>query len=85
MRYVNLVPEAKSKSSADKQVRYADSIIAYRNKPERKEFMKNYYAEYRKEHDVYVDCDCGAHVKSLSMYNHVTTKKHLNYIENASG
>jgi hypothetical protein len=87
MRYVNLVPEVtpKNKISADKYVRYADSIVKYRNTPERKEFMKNYFAEYRKEHGGLVECDCGSVVKGMSMYNHVKTNKHLNYIQNASG
>jgi hypothetical protein len=78
MRYVNLVPETKPKLT--KKEKYLDKNIEYRNKPERKEFIKEYYAEYRKEHAVYVECDCGAVVTHLSMYNHVKSKKHLDYL-----
>ena len=83
MRYVNLVPETSRKvpkSGVDKYKHYLDKNIEYRNTPERKEFMKEYYAEYRKEHAVHVECDCGAVVTHLSMYNHVKTNKHLNYL-----
>lgn len=87
MRYVNLVPETTRKvpkSGTPKYEYYLDKNVEYRNRPERKEFMKVYYAEYRKEHDGLVECDCGTVLKSLSMYNHVKSNKHLNYIQNAS-
>jgi hypothetical protein len=87
MRYVNLVPEPSRKarlSGVEKYQQYLDKNIEYRNRPDRKQFMKDYYTEYRKEHEGQVQCDCGAIVKQLSMYAHIKTNKHLNYIENAS-
>jgi hypothetical protein len=87
MRYVNLVPERTPKpklTGNDKYQQYLLSNIEYRNRPERKEFMKEYYAEYRKEHDGLVQCDCGSVVKGTSMYNHVKSNKHIDYIQNAS-
>lgn len=85
MRYINLVPELKRKvplPQYDKYQRYIDKNIEYRNRPERKAFMKEYYAEYRKEHGGLIDCDCGSTIKSLSMYNHLKTKKHIDYLAN---
>lgn len=87
MRYVNLVPEPVRKarqSGVEKYQQYLDKNIEYRNRPDRKQFMKEYYAEYRKEMKDQVQCDCGAVVKHLSIYAHIKTNKHLNYIENAS-
>jgi len=85
MRYVNLVPEAKRTGSLtgnDKYVFYLGKNVEYRNRPDRKEFMKVYYAEYRKEHGGLVECDCGSVVKGTSMYNHVKSNKHLRYLSN---
>lgn len=88
MRYVNLVPPVAKKqlyeSEKEKYQRYIEKNVEYRNRPDRKQFMKDYYAEYRKEYEGQVQCDCGAIVKQLSMYAHIKTNKHLNYIENAS-
>ena len=72
------------KKPSDKYQRYIDKNTEYRSRPERKEFVKKYYEEYRKEHDGLVECDCGAVIKGLSMYNHVKSNKHLNYIQDAS-
>ena len=83
MRYVNLVPEAKRtapRSGNDKYVFYLGKNVEYRNRPDRKEFMKDYYAAYREEHSGYVRCDCGSVVKGISMYNHVKSKKHIDYL-----
>ena len=85
MRYVNLVPEVSKKplkyeSEQDKYKRYILSNTEYRNRPDRKEFMKNYYAEYRKEYEGQVQCDCGSIVKQLSMYAHIKSNKHLAYL-----
>jgi len=88
MRYINLVPEPIQKpklTGNDRYQHYLSKNIEYRNRPDRKEFMKVYYAEYRKEHGGLVECDCGSVVKGTSMYNHVKSNRHLNYIENASG
>lgn len=87
MRYINLVPEVIQKpklTGNDKYQQYLLNNIEYRNRPDRKEFMKVYYAEYRKEHDWLVECDCGTILKSLSMYNHVKTNKHIKYLQNAT-
>jgi len=64
----------------DKYKKYIKNNTEYRNRPERKEFVKKYYTEYYKEMNVYIDCDCGATIKSLSMYNHVKSNKHINYL-----
>lgn len=72
MRYINLVPEVKK----------VDKSAAYRNRPDRKEFMKEYYAAYRQEHSGYVECDCGSILKEISMYTHIKSKKHINYLTN---
>jgi hypothetical protein len=84
MRYINLVPEMKKvpKSGNEKYVYYLDKNIEYRNRPDRKAFMKEYYAEYRKEHNGLVECDCGSVVKEISMYNHVKSNKHIRYLSN---
>jgi hypothetical protein len=84
MRYINLVPPVVKKpvyeSEKDKYNRYMEKNVEYRNRPDRKEFMKDYYAEYRKELSGYVNCDCGSVVKEISMYNHVKSNKHINYL-----
>lgn len=85
MRYINLVPEVKAKPKGnDKYVYYLAKNIEYRNRPDRKAFMKEYYAEYRKEHGGLIECDCGSILKEISMYNHVKSNKHINYLTNAS-
>jgi hypothetical protein len=83
MRYINLVPEVKRKvpqSGNDKYVYYFDKNAEYRNRPDRKAFMKEYYAEYRKEHGGLIQCDCGSILKEISMYNHTKSKKHIDYL-----
>jgi hypothetical protein len=44
--------------------------------------MKEYNKAYRTEHEVYVQCECGSEVKSISMYAHVRTQKHIAYLQN---
>lgn len=83
MRYINLVPEVKPKvqqEAKDKYIHYLNKNIEYRNRPDRKEFMKEYYAEYRKEHGGLIQCDCGSILKEISMYNHMKSKKHIDYL-----
>ncbi len=83
MRYINLVPEVKRKVQQepnDKYIHYLHKNIEYRNRPDRKAFMKEYYAEYRREHGGQVQCDCGSIVKEISMYNHVKSNKHIKYL-----
>lgn len=83
MRYVNLVPDATQKpklTGNDKYQHYLLNNIEYRNRPDRKEFMKEYYAEYRKEHSGYVQCDCGSVIKEISMWTHVKSNKHIKYL-----
>jgi hypothetical protein len=83
MRYINLVPEVKPKlklTGNDKYQQYLLNNIEYRNRPDRKAFMKVYYAEYRREHGGLIECDCGSILKEISMYNHVKSNKHINYL-----
>ena len=84
MRYIDLTRPSPAQNSGKKHERYREYNIAYENTPERKEYMKEYNKAYRTEHKVYVRCDCGSEIKSISMYAHVKTKKHLDYIQDVS-
>lgn len=87
MRYVNLVPPVQPKvrkEAKNNYVTYLDKNVEYRNRPDRKEFMKEYYAEYRKEHSGYVQCDCGSVIKEISMWTHVKSNKHIKYLTSDS-
>ena len=81
MRYINLVPQPAVKQDVTKYETYLEKNIRYENRPERKAYMKEYNKAYRTEHIGYVQCDCGSVVKGISMYSHVRTKKHLNYLD----
>lgn len=85
MRYINLVPQVTPKPpSVSKYKQYIETNTAYENTPERREFKKQYAKVYREEHSGYVECDCGSEVKGTSMYKHIKSKKHIDYIQNAS-
>jgi len=80
MRYVNLVPQPVVKQEVSKYQTYLEKNIRYENRPERKAYMKEYYAEYRREHAGLIQCDCGSILKEISMYNHIKSNKHIKYL-----
>jgi primase-polymerase (primpol)-like protein len=79
-RHVDLTRPAKTYKN--KYEKYKDNYERYENTNERKEYMKEYNKAYRTEHEVYVQCECGSEVKSISMYAHVRTQKHIAYLQN---
>jgi len=75
MREVDLVPKKK------------DYWTTYNNTEERKAFMKQYNAEYRKKHAFYIECPIcspilkGYTFKSSSKYSHVKSQFHQDNLQ----
>lgn len=79
MRYVNLCRPSKKEK---KYETYVQTYKAYEKTEERKEYMKQYNKKYREENDDYILCECGSYYKAISIYSHIKTNKHINYLCN---
>ena len=75
MRHLDFT-RPKKNHTINKYQRYIQSYQFYEDTPQRKDYMKTYNAEYRKQHGEYIECDCGSVIKGTSFYHHVKSKKH---------